>query len=210
MACQSGEIGVLTPSLVYVDDTLRMQIPTDTDPFSSSIDYYISSPDRNPPAYLDRVTGIERNRGGFVFWWAPTVEHVGTWNVRFVLSVNGQRTNEQTVRVVVNPSDRTAPVFINDTGGMFRNTPGCRVEVLFRVRDDDTLRMTILPDSTLPDGATLTQIGPKTARFSWVPNGVSQRYWPIAVQAREENSTRQPTRFRYLVVLDPNGPCIQQ
>ena len=89
-----------------------------------------------------------------------------------VLLDGGSEVHRTPVVITVEPADDSGPVFLRPgAGGTFDLTLDPCVNFDIEVRDDDSSSVEIAATTDLPEGADLTQTGPKQGIFEWVSNG---------------------------------------
>lgn len=153
---------------------------------------------------LERVTTISSTPTGGEFRWTPIASHVGFHELIFVVEdLGGDELDRETALIEIIPAEDAAPVFLRPgAGGTYDLTRAPCIELDIEVRDDDSSSVTIDARSKLPEGATLTERGPKRAFLEWCPTvdqvAVSER-WTLEFSA--DDGDHPPVEHNYIVVL---------
>ncbi|MBN1945860.1 MAG: PPC domain-containing protein [Bradymonadales bacterium] len=203
---EAPELLPLQPAAVVVNETLRLDLSV-RNPSGVGLTYTFTGPDL--PG-LSQVTHIAGTPSGGEFIWTPLASHVGTHQFVFsITSPNGG--NSQSVLIQVDPAASAAPIFLRPgAGGTYdlARDPAVRFEI--EVRDDDSTDVEIQMTGNPPEGSQLVNLGPKQARFEWIPGpeqiDKSER-WTIQLQA--DDGDHAPTLHDYLIVLrsPPTEQC---
>ncbi len=157
---------------------------------------------------IESVATITGSPSGGEFRFTPLASHVGTHEITFVISsLEGQEYDRQSALIEVTPAADAAPVFLEPgAGGTFdlERDPCVRFHV--EIRDDDSPDVAIRPSAGLPDGASLSATGPKSADFEWCPTrdqiGTSER-WTIQIEA--DDLDHAPVPHDFVAVLRTGG-----
>lgn len=210
-ACESGgavDLLPLDPQEVRVSETLTLSLPVQN-PTGRAITLRIEPPMPSIPAF-ESVTSLTSSPSGGEFRWTPLASHIreGGHELIFVVSgADGTELDRERVVVRVLPSDDSAPGFLRPgAGGTFDLSRETCVRFDVEVRDDDSAFVEIRERTDLPEGATFSSTGPKSADFEWCPTrdqiGASQR-WTIAMEA--DDGDHPPVPHDFVVVLRSGG-----
>jgi len=208
--CAQGTQAGIQPigrQTVAVGDTLRVPLVVQSGAGTLAFDF------RGPDLPgLDRSTSIAGNAAGGLFVWSPLASHVGEHRfTMLLLDGSGDELDSEAVTIEVVSSGDSAPVFLRPgAGGTYdlERSPSVAFEI--EVRDNDTLEVDIWSRMPLPEGASITPLGPKRASFLWVPTpdqvDASER-WTIPLEA--DDREHAPTPHDYVVVLrsGPKDDC---
>lgn len=188
----------VAPRTIAVNETLSVELVV-TNPGTLPLTWGVTGPAL--PGF-DRVATVTGDTARGEFRWTPLVSHVGTHELTFTVT-SSAGASQATTTITVTPAADAAPVFLRPgAGATFDLTRDPCVSFDVEVRDDDSASVTISALSLLPTGATLEQMAPKTALFSWCPAPdqieASER-WTIGLSAADLD--HPPTAHDFVAVL---------
>ncbi|MFK7987405.1 MAG: hypothetical protein AB8I08_15395 [Sandaracinaceae bacterium] len=190
------------PARVSVGETLRLRVDVDN-PSGRELTYRVVPVWEGTLPGFETVHAVSGSPTGAEFRWTPLVSHTGEQELRFEVDADGVFADSETVVITVLPAADAAPAFVRPgSGGAFDLARTPCIDVPLEVRDGDSATVDIRAREPLPEGATLTDAGPKSADFRWCPSSAqiaaSQR-WVLAFEAEDE--THPPVPKDYVVVL---------
>ncbi|MEM6956763.1 MAG: hypothetical protein AAF645_13800 [Myxococcota bacterium] len=192
-----------------VGTTTSLVIPVEN-PEGLTLSYRLDVPGGDLPSF-DSVHSLVGTPTGVTFRYTPLASHVGETELQIVAERDGSDLDAQPFVLRVEPAESAAPVFVvPGAGGTFDLADDPCVAFDLEVRDLDSIEVTIRERQPLPEGATLTSLGPKSARLAWCPSAdqidASQR-WLLAFEAEDETHPPVPHDFAAILRTSAASDC---
>lgn len=191
------ELLPISDQAVVVDETLVVTLAVNN-PDGTSLAYTYDAP---TVAGIDRVATIGGSPSGGEFRWTPLASQVGRHELTFTIGFPGGQAS-QAVVVDVSTAGDAAPVFVMAAGGAFDLERDPCVTFPVEVRDDDTELVRMNLEGSVPDGADVNVLGPKSAQVVWCPTPDqtdAALRWTLTLSA--DDGEHAPVLQDYLVVL---------